>query len=69
MWLGTGFVKGFALVLLLGVLFSMFTAIILTRVLLDATIGSWAERHLFLLVPKRKRYEAEKTKESPTLVS
>ncbi len=55
MWLGTGFVKGFALILLLGVLFSMFTAIVLTRTLLDALIGSWAERYPFLLAPKRKR--------------
>ncbi len=58
MWLGTGFVKGFALVLFLGVLFSMFTAIVLTRALLDATLGSWADRYAFLIVPKRKRPEA-----------
>lgn len=55
MWLGTGFVKGFALILLIGVLFSMFTAIVLTRTLLDALIGTWAERYPFLLAPKRKR--------------
>ena len=55
MWLGTGFVKGFALILLLGVLFSMFTAIVLTRTLLDVLVGSWAEKYPFLLSPKRKR--------------
>ena len=55
MWLGTGFVKGFALILLLGVLFSMFTAIVLTRTLIDSMVGSWAERYFFLFVPKRKR--------------
>lgn len=55
MWLGTGFVKGFAFVLLLGVLFSMFTAIVLTKTILSFVLGTWAEQHLFLLVPKRKR--------------
>ncbi len=55
MWLGTGFVKGFAFVLLLGVLFSMFTAIVLTRTMLSSMLGAWAEKRLFLLVPKRKR--------------
>lgn len=54
-WLGTGFVKGFALILLLGVLFSMFTAIVLTRTLLDVLVGSWAEKYPFLIAPKRKR--------------
>jgi protein-export membrane protein SecD len=43
-WFGTGFVKGFAVTLLLGVLLSMFTAIVLVRVILTAIIGDWAER-------------------------
>lgn len=55
MWLGTGFVKGFALILLIGVLFSMFTAIVLTRTILAFVIGSWAEKYPSLLIPKRKR--------------
>lgn len=55
MWLGTGFVKGFAFVLLLGVLFSMFTAIFLTKTILSFVLGTWAERYFFLLVPKGKR--------------
>jgi len=42
-WFGTGFVKGFAVTLLLGVLVSMFTAIILVRTILTAVIGDWAE--------------------------
>jgi len=42
-WFGTGFVKGFAITLLLGVLVSMFTAIILVRTVLTAIIGDWAE--------------------------
>lgn len=55
MWLGTGFVKGFALILLIGVLFSMFTAIVITRAMLALVLGSWAEKYPFLLVPKQKR--------------
>ncbi|MFH0929746.1 MAG: protein translocase subunit SecD, partial [Candidatus Moraniibacteriota bacterium] len=42
-WFGTGFVKGFAITLLLGVLVSMFTAIVLVRIILTALIGEWAE--------------------------
>ncbi len=42
-WFGTGFVKGFAVTLLLGVLVSMFTAIVLVRTILTAIIGEWAE--------------------------
>lgn len=57
MWLGTGFVKGFALILLLGVVFSMFTAIVLVRTMIKYFVGDWADRHLWLLVPRRKRPE------------
>lgn len=42
-WFGTGFVKGFAVTLLLGVLISMFTAIVMVRTILEALIGDWAE--------------------------
>ncbi|MDP3982380.1 MAG: protein translocase subunit SecD [bacterium] len=35
-WFGSGFVKGFALTLSLGILLSMFSAIVVTRALLDA---------------------------------
>jgi len=37
-WLGTGAVKGFALTLALGVAVSMFTAITVTRALLDLVL-------------------------------
>ena len=53
-WFGTGFVKGFAITLLLGVLVSMFTAIVLTRTILTAIIGEWAEEKKGWIVAKAK---------------
>jgi protein-export membrane protein SecD len=52
-WFGTGFVKGFAVTLLLGVLVSMFTAIVITRTILTAIIGQWAEDRHGLIIAKR----------------
>jgi protein-export membrane protein SecD len=54
-WFGTGFVKGFAVTLLLGVLVSMFTAIILVRTILTAVIGEWAEKRERLIIAKAKK--------------
>ena len=54
-WLGTGFVKGFALTLIIGVLFSLLTAIVITRTLLVLCMRGWVERYPMLFVPKRKR--------------
>ncbi len=54
-WLGTGFVKGFALTLIIGVLFSLLTAIVITRTLLALCMRGWVERYPSLFVPKRKR--------------
>lgn len=38
-WLGTGTVKGFAQTLMIGIIISMFTALVITRVLLKGFIG------------------------------
>lgn len=54
-WLGTGFVKGFALILLLGVTLSVFTTMFVTKTLLTALLGPWAERFSWMLIPKSKR--------------
>ena len=43
-WLGTGTIKGFAISLSIGILTSMFSAIIITRVFLDLIIG-WAHQN------------------------
>lgn len=53
-WFGTGFVKGFAVTLLLGVLVSMFTAIVLVRTILTAVVGNWAEEKRGLIIISQK---------------
>lgn len=42
---GMGFIKGFALILALGVIFSMFTAIVITRLLMRVVLFRWFENH------------------------
>jgi protein-export membrane protein SecD len=54
-WFGTGFVKGFAVTLLIGVLVSMFTAIVLVRTILTALIGRWAESREGWIIAKAKK--------------
>ncbi|MFZ5982296.1 MAG: protein translocase subunit SecD [Patescibacteria group bacterium] len=46
---GTGFVKGFAIILIIGVLVSMFTAIVLTKNLLRFILGDWLEKRMWLI--------------------
>ncbi|MDD5490152.1 MAG: protein translocase subunit SecD [Candidatus Moranbacteria bacterium] len=59
-WFGTGFVKGFAVTLLLGVLVSMFTAIVLVRTILTAIVGDWAEgRKSWVIADKGKQENKE----------
>jgi preprotein translocase subunit SecD len=48
-------VKGFAVTLLLGVLVSMFTAIILVRTILTAVVGDWAEERKNFIIAGNKR--------------
>lgn len=54
MMTGTGFVKGFAIILALGVLVSLFTAVVLVRALLRFLITDWFESHQHLLATKKK---------------
>jgi protein-export membrane protein SecD len=49
-WVGTGFVKGFAIILVIGVLVSMFTAIVLVKTILKFTLGPWAEDKKWLVL-------------------
>jgi SecD/SecF fusion protein len=54
MYFGTSIIRGFAVNLALGILISMFTAIIVTRTLLRALVHTRFSNHKFLLgVPKR----------------
>lgn len=48
-WLGTGFVKGFAVILAIGVLMSMFTAIVLVKIILRFVVGEWLEKRKWLI--------------------
>jgi len=52
--LGTGFVKGFAVTLIIGVLLSLFTAITITRTMLRFLMGEWIEKRLWLIGIKKK---------------
>lgn len=54
---GTGFVKGFAIILALGVLLSLFTAVVLVRVTTMFIAGEWMEKHPKLLVSPKKLLE------------
>jgi protein-export membrane protein SecD len=47
--LGTGFVKGFAITLIIGVLLSMFTAVTISRTLLQFILGEWIADRLWLV--------------------
>jgi len=55
--LGTGFVKGFAIILALGVLLSLFTAVVLVQITTTFLTGDWMERHPWLLVSPKKRLD------------
>lgn len=57
--IGTGFVKGFAITLTIGVLLSMFTAVVLVRVALRFIIGHWVEKRPWILLPKGKIFESD----------
>lgn len=52
--MGTGFVKGFAITLVIGVLASMFTAVVITRTMLRFLVGEWIKDKTWLLGAKAK---------------
>jgi protein-export membrane protein SecD len=52
--MGTGFVKGFALTLLLGVVVSMFTAIVVSRTILKFLVGEWIHNKTWLVGVNKK---------------
>ncbi len=54
MMMGTGFVKGFALILIIGVLVSMFTAIVIVKIIMKYVCGSWLENKEWLIMSKVK---------------
>ncbi len=58
-WVGTGFVKGFAIILMIGVIMSMFTAIVLVKIVLRFTLGKWAIDRSWLIIRTKKKKEEE----------
>ncbi|HAT73499.1 MAG: Protein translocase subunit SecD [Candidatus Moranbacteria bacterium GW2011_GWF2_36_839] len=52
--MGTGFVKGFAVTLIIGVIVSMFTAVVITRTILRFVMGRWLENKLWLIGVNKK---------------
>lgn len=59
MTFGTGFIKGFAITLIIGVLLSMFTAIVVTRALLRVILGAWLEKYKGLVIVGAKDYNKD----------
>jgi len=57
--MGTGFVKGFAVTLIIGVLASMFTAVVITRTILRFILGPWIEDKMWLVGAKKLETEKE----------
>lgn len=49
-WFGTSFIKGFALVMAIGIAISMFSALTLTRTILLGISGKWSEKAKFLFM-------------------
>ena len=52
-WFSTSIVKGFAITLFLGVMISMFSAIVITKTLLQLIAGEWLEKRKWLIGVKR----------------
>lgn len=55
--MGTGFVKGFAVTLLIGVLLSMFTAVVISRTILRFVAGEWLEKYHWMVGSKQFKIE------------
>jgi protein-export membrane protein SecD len=60
--LGTGFIKGFALTLMLGIFISMFTAIVVTRMILKLILKEKLEKYKFLFLMNTKNKNKSKFK-------
>ena len=52
--MGTGFVKGFAASLFIGVVVSMFTAVVITRTMLKFIIGDWIHGRVWMVGVQKK---------------
>ncbi|MFA6184461.1 MAG: protein translocase subunit SecD [Parcubacteria group bacterium] len=52
-WMGTGFIKGFAVILVIGVILSMFTAIVIVKIILQFIVGDWLVKRPWLIIRKK----------------
>jgi len=59
MMMGTGFVKGFALILIIGVLVSMFTAIVIVKIIMKYINGKWLEKRQWLIMSTKDKSKSE----------
>ena len=50
-WFGTSIIKGFAITLAIGIIVSLFSAIMITRTFFRLVSGDWLDRHRWLLGP------------------
>ncbi len=57
---GASFIQGFAIILVIGVLLSMFTAIVITKVLLSALLGSWFEKRKWIVLTNHTNKKSKK---------
>ncbi len=55
--MGTGFVKGFAATLFIGVVVSMFTAVVVTRTMLKFIISDWIHERTWLVGVRKKNIQ------------
>lgn len=62
MSIGTGFVKGFAVTLFLGVLISMFTAMTVSKTLIKILVGEWVGDRLWLVGVKSSSVDKNENK-------
>ena len=58
--MGTGFVRGFAASLFIGVVVSMFTAVVITRTMLKFIIGDWIHGRVWMVGVNKKSIKEER---------
>lgn len=66
-WLGTGPIKGFAQTLSIGIIVSMFTAIFVTRLILNALLGAGLKNPVFYGASIKKDGETKPAKQIPVV--
>jgi preprotein translocase subunit SecD len=60
-FMGTGFVKGFAASLFIGVAVSMFTAIVITRTMLRFLVSDWIHERVWIVGIRKKDVKISNT--------